>query len=96
MSKVDQLRERYERAMHAVQAGVALEEGRGHKSLTPKHLRVGVNSAMVDSGAMALCLIRKGIITEEEYFTALVEIAEREKEAYETRLSEGGVKVTLV
>jgi hypothetical protein len=96
MSRLDDLRRRYEAALHGMQAGVALEEARGAKNMTPKHLRVGVNSAMVDSAALALALIRKGVLTEEEYFEALAETAEREKEAYEERLSVGGVKVTLV
>ncbi len=96
MVKVNELRERYLAAMHAVQSGVAMEIEAGSTDTTPKHLRVGINSAMVDHGALATVLIQKGILTEEEYFEALAETAEREQAAYEARLSARyGRKITL-
>jgi hypothetical protein len=33
----------------------------------PKHLRVGVNAAMVDHSALVRLLIFKGVITEADY-----------------------------
>lgn len=81
-----------------MQSGVATEmniPGRSHTT-TPKHLRVGVNSAMVDSSALAELLIAKGIITEDEYAEAIAAGMEREAKAYEDRLSEHyGRKITL-
>jgi hypothetical protein len=98
MSRAQELRERYASAMHAVQSGVATEIELGISSGTsPKHLRVGINSAMVDTGALATLLVKKGVITEEEHLEALAESAEREKASYEERLTERlGRPVTLV
>jgi len=96
MSKVDEYRRRYEVAMHGMQAGVSIDVANGASDCTPKHLRVGVNSALVDSAALAKALIDKGILSEEEYFLALAEGAERELASYEERFSQAGVKVTLV
>lgn len=88
--------ERYAAAAHAMQSGVAAEIGLGTKSTEPKHLRVGVNSALVDSAALAELLIGKGIITEDEYVEAIATGMEREAKAYEDRLSERtGQKITL-
>lgn len=79
------LRERYLAACHAMQSGVALSESRGERECTPKHLRVGVNSSMVGHSALAILLIRKGVITSAEYQTAIVEAMEEEKRRYERR-----------
>lgn len=57
----------YEEALHAVQSGVAYSHAKGSDDGSPKQLRVGVNSALVDSSALAHLLIQKGLITEEEY-----------------------------
>ncbi len=57
------------------------------KDCTPKHLRAGVNSALVDSGAIAGLLVAKGLITEDELWTALADGAEREHQKYEAELS---------
>lgn len=84
------LHKRYMAAMHAMQSGVAAEQARGGKETEPKHLRVGVNSALLNQGALAKLLIDKGIITDDEYLLAVTEQAEKEKTAYEARL---GVKL---
>lgn len=55
---------------------------------SPKHLRVGVNSALCDASAIGALLIKKGIITELEYYTAITEEMEREKARYENRIRE--------
>lgn len=93
MGKTDDLRLRYEAALHAMQSGVAMQmhhdggpEGNGETS--PKHLRVGVNSAMIDGAALARLLIEKGVITEIEYYEQLVVLAEEEQRRYEAILSE--------
>lgn len=81
---------RYSRALHAMQAGVATKmnfDG-GSKETEPKHLRVGVNSAMIAQDALARLLISKGVFTEEEYVKELADAMEREKESYEKEVSE--------
>lgn len=88
-SRVDTLVDRHRRAMHGVQSALAYELSSGldnlNKDKTPKSLRLGVNAAMVDHGALATLLIRKGLITEEEYLEAIAEAAEAELARYEER-----------
>lgn len=86
----------YVEAAHAMQAGVAMEMERNPLNVTPKHLRVGINSAMSDQGALARLLIKKGIFTAEEYAEEIRLEMCREVDRYESRLEqEHGVKVTL-
>ena len=84
--------QRYLDLLHAMQSGVAskmnYDGGPDSGETSPKHLRVGVNAAMVDNSALANLLMEKGVITEDEYFAALAAGAEREKALYETWLSE--------
>lgn len=78
-----------------MQSGVAMKMHYGvdHE---PKHLRVGVNSAMVDSAALAELLIHLGLITRHEYLYAIMAGMEREKETYEQELSDRhGTRITL-
>ena len=79
--------DRYLRACHAMQTAVALSIERHSTDTTPKHLRVGVNSAMCDSGALAKLLIAKKLIYEEEYFKAQADEMELEVQRYRTRLN---------
>lgn len=89
-------RDRYRRAAHAMQSGVAMEMNYDASPCEPKHLRVGINAAMSDHGGLAGLLIKKGLITEEEYLEAITEAMEREKQSYEDRLTHRyGRKVTL-
>lgn len=89
--------ERYLAALHAVQSGIKMKMQLGWDGASPKHLRVGVDSAMVNDWAMTELLIRKGIITSLEYLQVLSESAENEKERLEAELTERfGRKVTLV
>jgi len=73
----------YLEAMHGVQSGVAYDIANGGQNTTPKHLRVGINSAMVDTAAMAWLLVKKGIIKPEEYAEAVRLFANNELAAYE-------------
>lgn len=57
-------RERYSRAAHAMQSGVAMEMNYRPQPTEPKHLRVGVNTALVDHGALVTLLIAKGVFSE--------------------------------
>lgn len=81
-------REKYLELCHAMQSGVAAKMQRDNSDTMPKHLRVGVNSAMVDSAALATLLMQKGIITEDEYYDALIERMQAEVAAYEAWLNE--------
>lgn len=79
---------RYFAAAHAMQSGVAMMMNYEGGETTPKHLRVGVNSALVDSASLAMLLMEKGVFTRLEYFTAIAEGMEREVKLYQDRISE--------
>jgi hypothetical protein len=96
MSKRDDEQRRYLAAAHAVQSGVAMELNDDPVSGTPKHLRTGLNMAMIEHGALVRVLIAKGLFTEAEYFAELVAGVEDEQRQYEARLSaRHGTKITL-
>ena len=78
-------RERYMRAGHAMQSGVALEQAAGSGDGTPKHLRVGINSTLVGQAAIAGLLIERGLFTLDEYEKALADEMEAEVRRYEER-----------
>jgi hypothetical protein len=89
--------ERYHAACHAMQSGVAMEMNYLPEPTQPKHLRVGVNSALCDNSALALLLVAKGVITLDEYHKALADQMEAEVYSYENRLAERiGSRVHLV
>lgn len=79
-------RERYMRAAHAMQSGVAAEPDLSDR--TPKHLRVGINAVMSDQGGLAALLIEKGVFTADEYEKAIADAMEREVERYKRYLSD--------
>lgn len=86
----------YTEAAIAMQAGVVLDIQLGSNGATPKHLRVGVNSAMAEHSALAKLLIDKGLISESEYLEAQTEAMRNEVALYERTLSEKlGKPVTL-
>lgn len=77
---------RYMNALHAIQSGVALEMIQGSRDTEPKHLRVGVNSAMIQISALVKILTNLGLFTMEEWYEFLADATEEEKERYEKRL----------
>jgi hypothetical protein len=85
--------ERYMMAAHAMQTGVKMEmeADPDHAATSPKHLRVGINSALSDQGALVALLIEKGVFTKEEYIKSIADFMEREAESYEQRLQAKGV-----
>jgi hypothetical protein len=87
----------YMEAGAAMQAGVGLEISLNlNNAHTPKHLRVGLNSAFSEHSALAKLLIAKGLITEDEYIEAVAEGMRREVARYEEVLSKHfGMPVTL-
>lgn len=87
---------RYNKAIHAVQTGVKLLLESDPKMKDPKHLRVGIDSALVGNEALATLLIQKGVFTLEEYVEANADAMEREVARHEERLNaKGGPRVTL-
>jgi len=82
---------------HRVQSGVAFRLEADPTGGTPKHLRTGVDLARAEFGGLAILLVRKGLITEAEYFAAIVEGVEDEVDRME-RAMEGttGVKIKLL
>jgi hypothetical protein len=93
-----ELAERYHQACHAMQSGVAMEMERGSTDTMPKHLRVGLNSALCEHAALVRLLLEKNLITDEEYELALIAEMEREVARYEERLSTlmGGAPIKLM
>lgn len=79
-------RQRYLDAAHGMQSGVAMKMNYDQDETTPKHLRVGVNSAMVEHSALAQLLVAKGVITWEEYYAALADGMEAERDLYQAWL----------
>ncbi len=84
-------------AMHAMQSGVTYDyETRPDGPEDTKHFRVGINNALCSQAALAMLLVRKGIITAEEYEAALREEVNREVDSYEDLLTQRlGKKVVL-
>lgn len=98
MTNRDDLTARYNAAAHAMQSGVAMWMNYDAAETRPKDLRVGVNSALVSNGALVKLLVEKGIITDEEYMTSLIEMMEREVEDYRQRIEQhlgGTTKISL-
>lgn len=95
--KIKEYVDRYNAALHAVQTGVAMKMQLGEMSSTsPKHLRTGINSALVNCAGIAQLLMDKGIFTEEEYFRYQAEWMENEQRGFEEELSDKlNKKVTL-
>lgn len=95
---IAEYRERYNKACHGMMCGVGLDIELGvNQSHSPKHLRTGVNSAMVEHGGLVKLLMDKGVITEVEYYKALCEAMEQEHRRYEELLSKHtGTKMVLV
>lgn len=89
---------RYEALLHGMQSGVRMVMEKGILEETmPKHLRVGVNTAKCDQGALVKLLIEKGVITDEDYLDAIVEMMEIEVKSYEEKLSQLlGIRVHLL
>jgi hypothetical protein len=93
----DKFAEESARLGHAIQTGVRMEIELGlNNAHEPKHLRVGVNQALIETGALGWLLIKKGLITDQEYYDSILELMRKEVISYERRLSLAtGHKVTL-
>jgi len=92
----DELTKQYLALIHALQSGVAMQMNIDPTSTTPKHLRVGIDSAHVAQDALIRLLIEKGVITDGEYMQALVEASQREVARVQAELrTQVGREVTL-
>lgn len=80
--------------MHRVQSAIAFFEGRqevfGERNAETehKHLRVGVNSALIETSSLARLMFRKKLITSEEYYDTLIEGWEQEVDSYRARIKQ--------
>lgn len=94
---LDEKRRKYLDLCHAMQSGVAFKMNYEPDGETiPKHLRVGINTAMSDHGALVALLIEKGLITEDDYCDKLIEFMEREVASYQQEIAElTGANITL-
>lgn len=103
---------RYLDASHAMQSGVAaiIDADRASRGLepqvtpeismnceaSPKHLRVGVNSSMVELSVIVKLLVDHGVIEQAEFKRELADAMEAERDRYAARLSQAfGKPVTL-
>ncbi len=77
-----QLRDKYLNLVRAMQSGVQMMMNYVHQPTSPKSLRVGINTALSDHGALVALLIERGLITEEEYYEKLVEFMGNEVQRY--------------
>lgn len=69
---------------------------KGSKICEPKHMRTGIDSALVFNGTVVKLLVEKGIITPEEFAEAAVEDLKAEVKRMEKELSEiFGSNITL-
>lgn len=92
----------YAALCHAMQTGVVMTDptfagNPGTIGNALKHLRVGVNSAMVDSSALGQLLIEKGLITDLEYLQAIRDGMKAEVESFTKKVREitGNPHITL-
>jgi hypothetical protein len=86
--RISEAHRRYSAALHGVQSAVRYEiEERGEPAAAAdaKHLRVGVNSAFIETHAIVTLLLAKGVFSQLEYAEALAAAAEAELGEFETR-----------
>jgi len=95
----EEQREKILELVHSMQTGVqfeiAHEEGTVEIDFGPsssasnrKHLRVGVNNALVEIGALRNTLIKCGVFEEHIFWSTYIEALEEEVKGYEKKLSE--------
>ena len=87
---------RINRHLHQIQTAVrAIQDIHEEKATPedrletgPKHLRVGVNNALLQQGALVALLVEKGLITPREYLETNLEFVQREVESYRKKIKE--------
>lgn len=83
---LEEEQQRYYDAMHAVQTGVSYVMEYDPDETSHKNLRMGMNSSLLSTSALAQLLMNKGFFTEEEYFKYLANFAEEEIKMYKANL----------
>lgn len=87
----------YKRLGHAIQTGIGwkiqLDTGSPDVNSDPnlnahKHLRVGIDTNKADLGSISRLLVKKGLISDDEFKQAILEGLELEKASYEDQLNE--------
>ncbi len=97
-TKREQKIARYNKLLHAMQTGVRMKMEKGFFQETgPKHLRVGINTCKCDHGALIKLLVEKGVIADEDYLDAIIEMMDVEVKRYERELTQdlGAIRVRL-
>ena len=91
MTRIQYLAQEYLKIVHSIQCAIDFdhkvkmnEEGED-KSWEPKHLRVGIDTTKAEDAGLAVLLIKKGVITEEEYYQAMLDGVKKELEIYERK-----------
>lgn len=80
-------KEEYFALLHAVQTGVAFWMQAGFTDETnPKQLRVGVNSSLITSSALAKTLIEAGVIDYKKFRDNEILMLQEEVKSYERKL----------
>ena len=87
---IEELQQSMLHHQHRMQAGIGVMLSQDGEAETPKHVRVGINTALVETGVLGRLLIDKGIITELEYFALIRDGYKAEADGYEEKL---GVKL---
>jgi hypothetical protein len=86
--KEERLLARSNELMHAIQSGIAYNmqlDPNGETSA--KHLRVGVNNALIQHAALIRVLCDSHVILLEKYLEVYVALLEDEKKSYEAQLT---------
>lgn len=82
---------------HAMQTGIKYVLELDGSLAEPKHVRVGISLTKVEHGALVQLLIDKGIISLDEYDSALLGHMQAEVDSYEKYLSDKlGKKIILL
>jgi hypothetical protein len=87
----------FQQLQHAMQSGVAYSMHQQPNDQThPKHLRVGVNTAMVQIAALVNTLVAAGVIDGRKFQDEANRLMRREVESYEAELREAyGTQIKL-
>ena len=75
----------YMALMHQMQTGVAFTMHRSDEA-SPKHLRVGVNSAICMVSALVKTLVEADVIIWEDFRDSEIEMLKQDIESYKSRL----------
>lgn len=101
--EVLELLREYARLNHAMMTGIGYDLEYNPQQAEDKHVRSGINSALVSHSALAKLLMAKGLITELEYWQAVIKELRNEVKSYEDKLESilekrtgNRTKITLV